>query len=319
MRICSLYRLTRCNSPRTIKCIIVWIVDIFFTSGLVVSDSKPGVSGDCIFWDGKYYSLTERRISYLRDKSEDDRFYVLTLFAIAYALRDAGISDVVDPVDITLLVGLPPAHYGQLHKRFEQYFCRNRDVVEFQFNDSYLSVRINKVYSYTQALAAAVTRYSDLKPHAVSYVIDIGGFTVDVLKLRHGMPDLEVVESFEKGVITLYNSIISQCNAQYGRLLEESDIDEVIRNEATVLPGEVQQLIRTSAAEFLNEFFRFLRERGIDVLTSKCVFAGGGSILLRTMIERSGKVGFPIFVDDIYANARGYELLYKSEVAANGR
>lgn len=290
-----------------------------FTSGLIVSDTKPGLSGDCIFWNGKYYSLTERRIAYLRDKTEDDRFYVLTLFAIAYTLRDEGIFDVVDPVDITLLVGLPPAHYGQLHKNFEQYFCRNREVVEFQFNSSFLSIRINRVYSYTQALAAAVTRYGDLKTHAVSYVIDIGGFTVDVLKLRRGMPDLEVVESFEKGVITLYNSITSQCNAQYGRLLEDADIDEVIRGEQTMLPSDVQQLIRSSAVDFLNEFYRFLRERGIDVLTSKCVFAGGGSILLRNMIEHSGKVGFPIFIDDIHANARGYELLYRSEVAANGR
>ena len=41
--------------------------------------------------------------------------------------------------------------------------------------------------------------------------------------------------------------------------------------------------------------------------------------LLRQMIERGGKVGFPIFIDNIYANAAGYELLYKSEVAANGK
>ena len=48
-------------------------------------------------------------------------------------------------------------------------------------------------------------------------------------------------------------------------------------------------------------------------------FAGGGSLLLRGMIERGNKVAFPIFVEDIHANARGYELLYQSEVAANGQ
>ena len=290
-----------------------------FTSGIIESEAKPGLTGDTILWKGKYYSLTEKRISYLRDKTEDDRFYILTLFAIAYELQSAGITDVVDPVEITLLVGLPPAHYGQLHKKFEQYFCRNREVVEFTFNSTFYSIRINKVVSYTQALAAAVTRYGELKAHAVSYIIDIGGFTVDVLKLRHGMPDLELVESVEKGVITLYNAVISQCNAQFNRLLEDADIDEVIRGEPTILPGEVQQLIRVDADSFLSEFYNFLRERGIDVRTSKCVFAGGGAILLRNMIERSGRVGFPIFIDDIHANAKGYELLYKSEVAAHGR
>lgn len=290
-----------------------------FTSGLIVSDGKLGIKSDYIVWEGKYYSLTEKRISYMRDKTEDERFYVLTLFAIAYELERAGIEECIDPIDITLLVGLPPAHYGQLHNRFEQYFFRKREIIDFEFNDRCYSIRVNRVVSYTQALAAAVTRYGDLKNHAVSYIIDIGGFTVDVLKLRHGRPDLEVVESFEQGVITLYNNIMSQCNSRYDRLLEDCDIDEVIKGEPTILPGEIQLLIRTNADRFLNEFYNFLRERGIDVKSSKCVFAGGGSILLRQMIERGGKVGFPIFIDNIYANAAGYELLYKSEVAANGK
>ena len=290
-----------------------------FTSGLVMSDGLQGFKTDYIGWNGKYYSLTERRISYLRDKTEDDRFFILTLFAIAKELEYRDVSETLDPIDITLLVGLPPAHYEQLHSRFEQYFLHRRESIDFAYNGKYYSVRINKVLSYPQAFAAAVTQYSTLKAHSVAYIIDIGGFTIDVLKLRFGRPDLEVVESFEKGVITLYNSIASKCNSQYARILEECEIDEVIRNQPTVLPGEVQQLIRSMTADFLAEFYNFLRERGIDVSTSKCVFAGGGSLLLRGMIERGNKVAFPIFIEDIHANAIGYEVLYQSEVAANGK
>ena len=290
-----------------------------FTSGLIVSEGLQGFKTDYIGWNGKYYSLTERRISYLRDKTEDDRFFILTLFAIAKELEYRDVSETLDPIDITLLVGLPPAHYEQLHSRFEQYFLRRREAIDFEYNGKYYSVRINKVLSYPQAFAAAVTQYSTLKAHSVAYIIDIGGFTIDVLKLRFGRPDLEVVESFEKGVITLYNSIASKCNSQYARILEECEIDEVIRNQPTVLPGEVQQLIRSMTADFLAEFYNFLRERGIDVSTSKCVFAGGGSLLLRGMIERGNKVAFPIFIEDIHANAIGYEVLYQSEVAANGK
>ena len=290
-----------------------------FTSGLVMSDGLQGFKTDYIGWNGKYYSLTERRISYLRDKTEDDRFFILTLLAIAKELEYRDVSETLDPIDITLLVGLPPAHYEQLHSRFEQYFLRRREAIDFEYNGKYYSVRINKVLSYPQAFAAAVTQYSTLKAHSVAYIIDIGGFTIDVLKLRFGRPDLEVVESFEKGVITLYNSIASKCNSQYARILEECEIDEVIRNQPTVLPGEVQQLIRIMTSDFLAEFYNFLRERGIDVSTSKCVFAGGGSLLLRGMIERGNKVAFPIFIEDIHANAIGYEVLYQSEVASSGK
>ena len=272
-----------------------------FTSGLISSEGLQGFKTDYICWNGRYYTLTEQRISYLRDKTEDERFYVLTLFAIAKELERRKAAETLDPIDITLLIGLPPAHYEQLHSRFEQYFLRRREAIDFEYNGKYYSIRISKVLSYPQAFAAAVTQYSTLKTYSVAYIIDIGGFTIDVLKLRNGRPDLAVVESFEKGVITLYNSITSKCNALYARILEDCDIDEVIRNQPTVLPGD------------------FLRERGIDVTTSKCVFAGGGSLLLRGMIERANKVAFPIFIEDIQANARGYELLYQSEVASNGQ
>lgn len=290
-----------------------------FTSGLVVSSGVPGFQTEYILWKDKVYTLTERRISYLRDKTEDERFFVLTLFAIAREMEHRAIEESLDPLDITLLVGLPPAHYEQLYRRFEQYFLHGRKAVDFEYCGKLHSIRITKVLSYPQAFAAAVTQYSSLKAHSVAYVIDIGGFTIDVLKLRNGKPDLYVVESFEKGVITLYNSISSKCNSQFARLLEDTDIDEVILNRDTILPGEVQLLIREMTAEFLQEFYSFLREHGIDVSTSKCVFAGGGSLLLRDMIEKDRKVAYPIFIDDIHANAIGYEILYRSEVAANGR
>ena len=272
-----------------------------FTSGLIVSEGLQGFKTDYICWNNKYYTLTEQRIAYLRDKTEDERFYVLTLFAIAKELERRKVPETLNPIDITLLVGLPPAHYEQLHSRFEQYFLRRREIVDFEYNGKYYSIRVSKVLSYPQAFAAAVTQFGTLKAHSVAYIIDIGGFTIDVLKLRSGHPDLAVVESFEKGVITLYNGIASKCNALYARILEDCDIDEVIRNQPTVLPGEVQQLIRTMTSDFLTEFYNFLRERGVDVSTSKCVFAGGGSLLLRGMIERGNKVAFPIFIEDIHA------------------
>ena len=288
-----------------------------FTSGLVASEGIPGFRADYIGWKDKYYALTERRIAYLRDKTVDDRFFILTLFAIAKELEHNSVEESLDPLDVTLLVGLPPAHYEQLHSRFERYFLRNREIIDFEYCGRYHSIRITKVLSYPQAFAAAVTQYSSLKAHSTAYIIDIGGFTIDVLKLRYGRPDLSVVESFEKGVITLYNSIASKCNSQFARLLEDSDIDEVILNKPTILPGEVQMLIREMTTEFLREFYSFLRECGIDVTTSKCVFAGGGSLLLRGMIERGHTVAYPIFIDDIRANARGYEILYRSEVGSN--
>ncbi len=104
-----------------------------FTSGLISSEGLQGFKTDYICWNGRYYTLTEQRISYLRDKTEDERFYVLTLFAIAKELERRKAAETLDPIDITLLIGLPPAHYEQLHSRFEQYFLR-RDVLTWRWS-----------------------------------------------------------------------------------------------------------------------------------------------------------------------------------------
>lgn len=58
--------------------------------------------------------------------------------------------------------------------------------------------------------------------------------------------------------------------------------------------------------------FGKLRERMIDLRSGKAVFVGGGSILLRRQIEACDKVGHALFVDDISANAKGYDLLYRA-------
>ena len=36
-----------------------------------------------IQYEGKYYMTTNRRISYMEDKTADERYFILTLFAIA--------------------------------------------------------------------------------------------------------------------------------------------------------------------------------------------------------------------------------------------
>ena len=53
----------------------------------------------------------------------------------------------------------------------------------------------------------------------------------------------------------------------------------------------------------------------LDLRYCTVVFVGGGAILLRRQIEASGKVGKPLFVSNINANAVGYEYLYRLEAA----
>ena len=76
-----------------------------FTSGLQESDTPP-FGGETLKYQGKYYTLSEKRIPYHRDKTEDDRFWILTLFAIAYEIEAVGGYS-QNIIRIQLAVGLP--------------------------------------------------------------------------------------------------------------------------------------------------------------------------------------------------------------------
>ena len=46
-----------------------------FNSGIDVLDTIPGENDEVIEFGGKYYRTTNRRISYMEDKTEDDRLH----------------------------------------------------------------------------------------------------------------------------------------------------------------------------------------------------------------------------------------------------
>ncbi len=279
-----------------------------FTSGVQESDTPP-FGGETLKYQGKYYTLTDQRIPYHRDKTEDERFWILTLFAIAYEIEAVGGWS-RNLMRVELAVGLPPAHFGAQHCSFREYFSR-RGAVKFELHKREYAIFIDKVMCFPQTYAAAVTMLKSLRDKPKVILIDQGGMTTDYLMLKEGKADLSVCDSLENGVITLYNQVKSKVNAELDIMLEESEIDAILKGRTENIPAGVANIVEQQAQAFVNDLFSTLRERGLELKSGVVVFMGGGSILLHRQIEASGKVAHPLFVDDIRANARGFEQLYR--------
>ena len=119
-----------------------------FISGLTEHTVKPPMAEEVLEYNGKYWSLTGQRLPYMRDKTRDDRYFILSLFAIAKELSAAGANTAFEQID--LAVGLPPEHYGMLKERFAQYF-RRFGTVNFAYNNRPMSIVIRNVFVYPQA------------------------------------------------------------------------------------------------------------------------------------------------------------------------
>lgn len=286
-----------------------------FTSGILESDCKP-VLGEFLQYNGRYYTLSEQRIPYMRDKSSDERFFILTLFGIVMEAERQRINAENTILQMELPVGLPPKHYRALHKKFRDYFMdRGRQCLIYKGREYQLEITDAAVFP--QDYAAAMTIYPKISSFNKVTTVDIGGFTLDYLLLRGGRPDLSVCDSLERGVITLYNTIISRVNSEYDILLEDADIDSIIKGEKTDYDMQVARMVQDMTKTYVDDLLGTLRERGIDLKTGCVVFIGGGALLLREYLENSDKVGKCVFIEDICANAKGYGLLY--QVQKKGR
>lgn len=283
-----------------------------FTSGLNVLDKKPARGERYLQYEGKYYTLSEQRIPYQRDKTSDFRFFILTLFAIAMELNGKEQIQPEDVIQIQLPIGLPPKHFAELYEKYESFFRANGKVLDLNFNGKIYHICIQEVRAFVQDFAAMMTMGQDIMNVPKAVGIDIGGFTTDYLLMRKGKPDMGFCDSLERGVITMYNQIISSVNSEYDMLLEETDIDSILAGDTQYYGDSVVQMAENMIKDFVTDLLNSIRERGIDTKTSYTVFIGGGAVLLKQFLEKSDRLGKYLFIEDLKANAKGYDLLFRT-------
>ncbi len=95
-------------------------------------------------------------------------------------------------------------------------------------------------------------------------------------------------------------------------LLEDADIDSIVEGNKRYYEDSVVRMTENMVQDFVTDLLNSIRERGIDTKSSYTVFIGGGTVLLKHFLEKSDRLGKYLFIEDLKANARGYDLLYRA-------
>lgn len=150
-----------------------------FPSGLVAYEHEPYTLSNVLEYGGKFYVAGSGRQPLQKDKTQAEDYYLLTLAAIAKELeyRNAGTM-----ADVHLAAGLPLTSFGRDKKAFRDYLCRDGKPVSFRFEGQDYAITISKVSLYPQGYAAVLTQSGLLNEPSV-IVADIGGWTVDLMRL----------------------------------------------------------------------------------------------------------------------------------------
>lgn len=273
---------------------------MLYASGFTSSDREFITPEMQLFYEGRYYAVGERRFHIQQDKTREPDTFLLTLPAIANAMK----KECVTEAEISLGVGLPIDSYGAQKKAFEEYFLR--EDVSFVFEGIAYCCHITECKVFAQGHAALCRYYPKLKDYRSITLVDIGGYTVDVLTVHNFRLDRSSCGSLRMGTITLYSRIQDALNKS-DIFLSDDLITDAIRGQIQHAESkQIEKVVEQAVAAYCKELFNALRERGLD-LKLPTVFAGGGAELLESHLYVNGinTVG----VLDRFANADGYRLM----------
>lgn len=277
-----------------------------FPTGIMGYESEPLFTADMLTYDGRYYLIGEGHKEFLAEKTMDDDYYLLTLVAIARELALAELTE----ASVYLAAGLPLTWTASQKAEFAAYLSRNEEVC-FTYKKVEYRVRIVGVKVYPQGYAAVAQMKGQMK--GVCMVADIGNGTMNVLYLINGKPQAGRMYTEKFGTYQCTLAAREEFMRRTRRELNDAIIDEVLRSGTADIREEDLSIIRTSAAEYVEEIFRRLREHGYDADTMTLYVTGGGGCLVRNFGQFDpDRVRF---VDDICAAAKGYEFLASVQIA----
>ena len=70
-------------------------------------------------------------------------------------------------------------------------------------------------------------------------------------------------------------------------------------------------MVENTVQAFVTDLLNSIRERGVDTKSTYTVFIGGGAVLLKQFLEKADRLGKYMFIEDLKANAKGYDFLYQ--------
>ena len=276
-------------------------VHFCFRSG-VTSVSDPIVSDNVLEYKGEFFRTSGDRMMVQEDRYSNDKYLILTMAALARELKAYNVR----ACTVVLAVGLPIGRFSAEKKKLIDYLSREK-MISFRFEKVPYTVKIDKVLVYPQCYGAIFDKLDSMTDF--EYVVDIGSWTVDILKVVDKVPDESGCSSEPDGVITCIRKIQEVCYEKLNSKIDEHIIREVIIKGDAALDDEYIEIINEEVKIYCESIYKSLLEKGINIKTTPITFVGGGANLMKRYMDP--KQRNLSYITDVRANAIGYEKMAK--------
>ena len=284
-------------------------VNGIFSANVLPFDQEPIHAQDLLVYGGKYYVIGSGHREFTPDKVSNSDHYILTLAGIGQELWAHRMTN----ARVYIAAGLPLTWVESQRESFRAYLLQN-SYVDFTWRGIAYHVEIVGASVYAQGFSAIVPMLRQFK--GVNMLCDIGNGTMNIMTIQDRRAVMDQCFTEKYGAFQCMLRAREALTQRFGRTVPDAVIDEVLRNGDADIGRDYVDTIREVAAGYAADIMRKLREHEYDPQTMRLWIVGGGGCLLRHFgAYARDRVNF---IDNIHANAEGYELLAERRLKREG-
>ena len=275
-----------------------------FLAGIAVYSHEPYTLQNTLEYGGKFYVCGTGRQPILRNKTENDNYYLLTLAAIAREIKQRGENT---ECSITLAAGLPLAGFGREKKSFREYLLRSSQLVCFKFEGVSYKITIEDVKLFPQGYSAIAIHPELIQNEPSVLLMDIGGWTVDLMRLDNGVPDASTCRSLELGMIRCIDETKEQVRRDVGLSVTDAQVERVLAGKPCSMDERARSIIRKQGRLYTERLLSAVMESGFDLKAVPVVMLGGGASVVKGNVSPQDGLCRVFALTDDRVNAEGFE------------
>ena len=200
---------------------------VCFPTGIIRYEYEPYTMQNVLQYQGEYYVCGTGRQTLVKDKTANDNYYLLTLAALAQEIRKRKGERTAK---VVLAAGLPLTGFGREKQKFKEYLLQ-KQLIRFLYEGERYEIQIEDVKLFPQGYSALALYPEYLKDEPSVLLVDIGGWTVDLMRLDNAVPNAATCRSLELGVIRCMDEIREQVRRNTGLSVTETQIERVLRGK----------------------------------------------------------------------------------------
>ena len=277
---------------------------VSFPSGIIGYDYEPYTMQNVLQYQGKYYVCGTGRQTLVKNKTSNDNYYLLTLAAIAEEIKHRKAER---KTEVILAVGLPLSSFGREKQGFREYLLRKEQPVRFLYESELYEITIKDVKLFPQGYSALALHPEYLKNEPSVLLVDIGGWTVDLMRLDNAVPNAATCRSLELGVIRCIDETAEQVRRNTGLSVTDIQIERVLNGQSCSMDPAAKEIIVRQGRLYTEKILSAIMEAGFDLKAIPSVIMGGGASILKRHVTPQDRLCRQIYLTDIHANASGYE------------